>query len=74
MKILTIKDNVGGVTCEECHGRIPDKYLTDNFGPTTDLELPDAKVTDEEFHGWLSFYRNTTPLSVINLLEGSRCN
>lgn len=58
MNELLIKGNVNGITCEEYHGHIPDKYRTDNFGPITDLELPDIKINDEKFNQWLDTYRD----------------
>ena len=72
--ILMTKGSIDGVTCEECRGRIPDKYRTDNFGPTTLLELPDAKMGDEEFCDWLDRYRKADCWLGDKMLGDSRCD
>ena len=68
------KGNIDGVICEKCRGSIPDKYRTDNFGPTTLLELPDAKSTDEDFDNWIDYYRDAPSWLSDRLLENSKCN
>ena len=81
-----VKYNVDGIAVEVCHGEIPDSFRLQNFGPITELELPDAKVSDEEFNDWLSRYRdainwydfsssaNPTTVFDHHLLEESQCN
>lgn len=70
---------INEITVEVCHGEIPDVFRQLRFGPITEFELPDTKVTDKEFRCWLDSYRRAN-LSGINawfehmLLEESQCN
>ena len=52
-------NKMGAIPIDVCHGPIPDIFRTSMFGPTTELELPDAKESDDEFEGWLSDYRSS---------------
>jgi len=54
-------------------GVIPDWYRCDNFGPTKEFELPDAKATDEEFEEWLQVYRHANDFFSMLMLDEASC-
>lgn len=59
---------------EVCHGEIPDVCRLLWFDPITKLELPDTKVSNEEFNDWLRLYRRCDPQSEQLLLKEAQCN
>jgi hypothetical protein len=85
-EMTILRYNVNGITVEVCRGEIPDSFRLQNFGPIKKLELPDTKVSDEEFNNWLSRYRDAInwydfsssadPTTVFDhhLLEESQCD
>lgn len=54
---IIIKCRISHTAVEICHGPIPDICRELWFGPLYEPELPDTKVTDEEFKMWLNNYR-----------------
>lgn len=64
------------LTVEIFLGGIPDIFRKLHFGPVTEFELPDAKVSDEEFQEWLSLYRTSWSNGWFEkeLLEEAQCN
>lgn len=73
-----------GITIEVCHGEIPDilrqygfsysPHLRITWGHVREFELPDTKVSDEEFREWLELYRHAAPWLEYPLLEDAQCN
>lgn len=54
--------NIDSIPIDVCHGEIPDIFRTSMFGPTTELELPDAKGSDKDFQHLLLIYRIAQPV------------
>lgn len=71
---VIVNYRVNGITLEVCHGKIPHIYHILKFGPIVEPELPDTKVTDEEFQDWLFLYRRAGPVAERQLLEEAQCS
>lgn len=69
-----VRYRINEITLEVCHGKIPDIFQALWFDPVTDLDLPDAKASDEEFQDWLGLYRHANSWFKSQLLEESQCN
>ena len=65
---------INEIILEVCHGEIPDVCRPLWFDPITELELPDAKASDEDFENWLALYRHAKPWFAGVLLEEAKCN
>ncbi len=65
---------INGIALEVCHGEIPDVCRLLWFDKITEFELPDAKVSDEDFENWLALYRHAKPWFTGVLLEETKCN
>jgi hypothetical protein len=72
LPVLAIGRQENGITIEYCYGEIPDVFQELWFDPIKELELQDAKETNEDFQDWLSIYRHATPNMGRILLEGSK--
>ena len=70
----TLRFRVNETTVEVCHGDIPDIFGQLQYDPIKELELPDTKVSDEEFQDWLSLYRCSGGWFKHRLLKESQCN
>jgi len=71
---IILRTKVSGITLDVCHGEIPDVFRQLWFSEITEPELPDAKVSDNEFNDWLSLYRHSNCWFERQLLEESLCN
>lgn len=69
--LTVIGCNVDGVRLEYCNGPIPDRFGLIHQ-KISELELPDTKVSDEEFEDFLSLYRHASPWFAYQLLEESK--
>ncbi len=70
----TLRFNINEITIEVCHGDIPNIFGQLRHDPVKEFELPDTKVSYEEFQDWLSIYRNSSNWFGYILLEESQCN
>ncbi len=71
---VVVRSRVNGITLEVCHGEIPDVCRLLRFGPMVEPELPDTKVTDEEFQDWIFRYRRAGLIMEQQVLEEAQCS
>lgn len=71
---ITLRCRFNGITLEVCHGKISDIFRQLRYGPVVEFELPDTKVTEEEFQHWLRLYRDAPSCFERKLLEEVQCN
>lgn len=70
-----VQSKINGITIEVCHGEIPDEFRQLKFGTLKELELPDRKVTDEQFDiWWIDAFREAGPKMSKYLLDNARCS
>lgn len=67
--IRFLSKQMGCIPIDICHGEIPDIFRTSMFGPTSELELPDAKGPEDEFRHFLNVYRIAFP-TMANIVLG----
>jgi len=69
-----VRCRLGDTTVEVRHCEISDVFRQLWFGPVSELELPDAKASDEQFQDWLDLYRHSSKWFGVHLLEEAKCD